>query len=220
MPAANALNYLALQDAVLGRRFPAASQRPNAKRWLATAYQDVWSALESPRMWTFSRVSLAALTVSSATPTMPSDFGEVIDLYDENGIPLTRLSQEEFEPVAVSQVAQGPPYVYMSLNRQVTLAPTPSGSLAYKISYRRRLSHKESDGSTVTGGFMDEEDDYPLWDDHHSVLIPRATAVGLIEVNDPTWEQAQEEYERQLMRMREDYEYERPQQQWAKSCWY
>jgi len=69
-------------------------------------------------------------------------------------------------------------------------------------------------------GFMDEDSDYPLWDDHHSVLIPRATAVGLIEVNDPTWEQAQEEYERQLMRMREDYEYERPQQQWAKSCWY
>ncbi|MBA2370737.1 MAG: hypothetical protein H0V71_03720, partial [Chloroflexi bacterium] len=51
MPDANALTYLQLQDAVLGRRFPAASQRANSKRWLATAYQDVWSADD----WAFKR---------------------------------------------------------------------------------------------------------------------------------------------------------------------
>jgi len=82
----------------------------------------------------------------------------------------------------------------------------------------RRLSHKESDDS-VAGGFFDEDTDYPLWDDHHSVLIPRAMAIGLQEINDPTWDQMQEEYERQLSRMKEDYTTLRPQKQWGALYW-
>ena len=219
MPDANAINYLALQDAVLGRRFPAASQRPNAKRWLATAYQDVWSAAD----WTFRRVSRASLAVSAGdtTPAMPPDFGTAIDLYDEFGNKLEYLAQERFERYfadSLVQSAQGQPLAFTVVNRQIELSLQP-GTATFRLSYFRRLSHKESDGTTVTGGFMDEDSDYPLWDDHHSVLVPRATAIGLIEVNDPTWEQAQMEYERQLDRMREDYEQRRPAYQWGAVSW-
>ena len=217
MPDVNALNYLALQDAVLGRRFPAASQRNNAKRWLNTAYQDVWSSAD----WTFKRVSLStlALTAGDSTPDMPSDYGDTIELYDpQQGYKLKRLSQEEFEQYAVDPLFVGTPYLYSVINRQVTLAPSPGGG-TLRHSYFRRLSHREADGTTVTVGFMNEDDDYPLWDDHHAVLIPRATAVGLVEVNDPTWEQAQTEYERQLARMKEDYEQRRPAKQWGAACW-
>lgn len=216
MPDANSLNYLALQDAVLGRRFPAASQRNNSKRWLASAYQDVWSATD----WTFKRVSLSTLTLSAGdpTPTMPADYADTINIYDEQGNELKRLSEEEFERYSVDPTFVGTPYLYAVVNRQLIFAPSPGGN-TFKHSYFRRLSHKESDGTTVTGGFMDEDSDYPLWDDHHAVLIPRATAIGLIEVNDPTWEQAQGEYERQLDRMKDDYEQVRPQRQWAAACW-
>lgn len=209
------LNRLQLRDAVLGRRFPAASQGSNALRWLETAYQDVWSAAE----WTFARVMLEELTVDDATPTMPATFADAIELYSPDGCRLERLSQEEFELYAVSPFFTGTPYVYTVVNRQITLAPTPSGSSTFKLSYRRRMSHKESNGTTVTAGFMDEDTDFPLWDDHHGVLIPRASAIGLQEVNDPTWEGQQIEYERQLSRMKDDYEYVRPQRQWAAACW-
>jgi hypothetical protein len=219
MPDSNALNYLALQDAVLGRRFPAASQRTNAKRWLATAYQDVWSAED----WTFKRVSRASLTMTAGdtTPTMPADFGSAIELFDDSGNKLEYLSQERFERYFAADLivsTAGTPYAYTVVNRQIEVSSAP-GTATYKLSYYRRLSHKESDGTTVTAGFMDEDSDYPLWDDNHAVLIPRATAIGLIEVNDPTWQQAQEEYERQLGRMMSDYEQPQPSYQWGAVEW-
>lgn len=216
MPAANALNYLALQNAVLGRRFPASSQRENAKRWLATAYADVWAADD----WTFARVSRANLTFTAgdSTPTMPADFGDAIELYDNLGTPIERLSQEEFEEEYADSLilgTTGTPEAYTVVNRQIEVAPVP-GDATYKLSYWRTLSHKESDGVTVTAGMMDEDSDYPLWDNHHSVLIPRATAIGLIELNDPTWQQAQDEYERQLERMKRAYVQVRPALQWGR----
>jgi hypothetical protein len=219
MPDANALNYLALQDAVLGRRFPASSQRTNAKRWIATAYQDVWSADD----WTFKRVSRASLTMTAGdtTPTMPADFGSAIELFDDSGNKLEYLSQERFERYYAADLVgstAGIPSAYTVVNRQIEVSSAP-GTATYKLSYYRRLSHKESDGTTVTAGFMNEDDDFPLWDDHHAVLIPRATAIGLIEVNDPTWQQAQEEYERQLQRMSADYEQPQPSYQWGAVSW-
>ncbi len=214
MPDANALNYLALQDAVLGRRFPAASQRANAKRWLATAYQDVWSADD----WAFKRVSLSNLSVTAgdSTPTMPADFADTVVLFDANGSELQRLSQEGLDSHAAGS-GSGSPYVYSVVNRQITLAPNP-GATTLKLSYRRRLASRTL-ALVVQAGFMSLDTDYPLWDDHHSLLIPRATAIGLAEINDPTWEQAQTEYERQLARMKDDYTYERPQKQWGRVSW-
>lgn len=219
MPDANALTYVQLQDAVLGRRFPVASNRDNAKRWLATAYADVWSAAD----WTFKRVSRAPLAMTSAdsTPAMPVDFGQVIELYDDSGAPLLHLDQDEFEyayadVLLTSQT--GLPEAFMVVDRQIHVAPLPSNT-TFRLSYKRRISHMESDGTTVSGGFMDEDSDYPLWDDYHSILIPRAYAIGLQELNDPTWDAPQEEYERQLSRMERDYVVERPQKQWGAISW-
>jgi len=218
MPAANALTYLQLQDAVLGRRFPAASQRDNAKRWIATAYQDVWSAAD----WTFKRVSRATLAMTSgdSTPTMPTDFGDAIELYDDAAVPMMRLAQDEFEYrygdiILASQT--GLPEAYTVVDRQIHVAPLPT-TTTFRLSYMRRLAHREIDDS-VAAGFFDEDSDYPLWDDHHSVLIPRATAMGLKEINAPTGDQAQEEFERQLSRMKEDYTTLRPQRQWGALYW-
>ena len=215
MPAVNALTYLQLQNAVLGRRFPNAS-RSDAKRWLATAYSDVWAAED----WTFKRVSRATLTFTAgdSTPAMPADFGDAIELYDNYGTIIERLSQEEFEEEYADTLILGTTGIveaYTVVNRQIEVAPVP-GDASYKLSYWRSVCHKESDGTTVTAGFMDEDTDYPLWDDHHSILIPRAMVIGLIEINDPTWQPLQEEYERQLERMKRDLAQVRPALQWGR----
>lgn len=213
--AANTLTYKDIQDAVLGRRFPE-TMRPSAKRWIATAYADVWAADD----WTFKRVSRAAftLTAGDSTPTMPADFLDAIELYDPTGAPLVRMSQQHFEEEYADSLilgSTGSPEAYTVVNRQIEVAPIPTGG-TYRLSYFRALSHLESDGSTVTSGFMDEDNDSPLWLDHQAVLIPRATVIGLMEINDPTWPPFMQEYERQLERMRRDYEQVRPQVQWAR----
>jgi hypothetical protein len=218
MPDANSLTYQALQNAVLGRRFPAATQTDNAKRWLSTAYTDVWTAVD----WTFKRVSRQALTMTNAdsTPTMPADFGQVLDLYDDSGVPLVHLGQDEFEGTygdVLINSQTGLPEAYMVVNRQIHVAPLPTGTTFY-LSYVRRLSHRQANGD-VAAGFMIEPDDYPLWDDHHALLIPRAVSIGLQEINDPTWSGPQEEYERQLARMERDYVVEYPARQWGAISW-
>jgi hypothetical protein len=211
-----ALTYLDLYQAVLGFRFPQASQLTNSKRWVDTAYQDVWSAAD----WTFRRVPLADLAVSDATPDMPTDFADVIDLFDPSGYRLERLSQEDFERYYAPSLATasvGTSAGYAVVNRQVYLSSAGSGT--YKLSYRRRMAHKDTGGAVVAGP-MSVDTDKPLWDDHHSILIPRAQAIGLQEINDPTWEQPQAEYERQLSRMKQDYEQVRPAEQWGRDCSY
>ena len=206
MPDANAINFLALQDAVLGHRFPAASQRPAAKRWLATAYADVWNAAD----WTFKRVSLSTLAVTSGVekPTMPTDFGETIALFDQFGDELERMSQQRFETTFAADYASGSlgaPWAFTVVDGRIMLGPKPKVSASFRHSYMRRICHLASDQSTVQAGFMDVDSDYPLWSDHHSVLIPRAQSIGLQELNDPTWQGPQQEYERQLARMEEDH---------------
>lgn len=223
MPDANALTYLNLQDAVLGRRFPASSQRTNAKRWLAAAYADVWTALLAEgRMWSFEYVFLSSLAISAndSTPTMPSDYADTIDLRDADGVALTRLSPRVFaEQFTVPSTSA--PYAFTVVNRAIHLGPTPGSDATLTHTYRRRLAHVQSDGTTVVAGYMDEDGDYPLWAaDHHGVLIPRATAIGLQEINDPTWQSPQEEYERQLARMRADLEHVEAQAQWPRADWY
>jgi len=206
-----ALSYFNIYQAVLGSRFPAASQETNSKRWVDTAYQDVWSAAD----WTFRRVPRFAFAVTSDTPAMPTDFADAISLFDPDGAELERLSEEEFERYA-TPADVGTPYAYSVVNRQIYLSASTSGT--YALSYRRRLAHKDF-FNAVVGGPMALDTDAPLWDDHHSILIPRATAIGLQEINDPTWEQPQAEYERQLSRMKQDYEQVRPAKQWGKDCW-
>lgn len=210
-----ALTYLNIYQAVLGRRFPQSSQLTNSKRWVDTAYQDVWSAAD----WTFRRVPQSDLVVASATPTMPADYADTIDLFDPQGYRLERMSEEDFERdfLPASSINVFPAYAYTVVNRQIYLPATAAGT--YKHSYYRRMAHKDNAGAVIAGP-MSLDTDKPLWDDHHSVLIPRAQVIGLIELNDPTWEQLQAEYERQLSRMKRDYEQVRPAKQWARDCWY
>ncbi len=206
MPDVNALTYAVLRTAVLGRRFPAASQTTNANRWLASAYQDVWSAQDD---WTFARVSLENLTVTAGdeTPTMPAAYADTSRLFDNQGSELARMSVEEFEASFAAELilgTRGVPEAFTVINRQITLAPIPQSAATFKHSYRRRMASKTTAG-VVQAGFMAVDTDYPVWDDHHAVLIPRAQAIGLQELSDPTWQLAQTDYERQLDRMIDDY---------------
>lgn len=212
----NALTYKMLQDAVLGKRFPETS-RTDAKRWLSTAYQDVWGAAD----WTFAHVTREALAITSGdnTPALPTTFADVIALYDDDGAKLLRLDQERFERTygdVLVDATVGAPEAYMVVGRALYLAPIPDTTATFSLSYRRRMFFRTT-GGVVSGGMMVNDSDIPGWDDHHSVLIPRASAIGLMELNDPTFGPLMDEYERQLSRMKDDYEMSRSAFQWAMS---
>jgi hypothetical protein len=206
--ASGQLTYADLKTAVLGKRFPA-SAVASAAQWIHVAYQDVWDAAD----WSFKRVSRAAFYTSSdatstgaatATPSMPAAFARAKRIYDDNGDPLVELAEEEFEDTYTGDTSTGRPEAFTVVNRQVILAPTPNQAYLFSLSYWRRVAHKDSSGNVVTG-FLSADGDYPLWDDHHRIVVPRAQMVGLMELNDPTWPPLGDEYGRLLESMKSDY---------------
>lgn len=148
--------------------------------WLKAAYTWVWNAAE----WSFKQVDMTSLAVTAgdSTPTMPSDFGTVRRIFDNQGSELRELDPDAFErefQAGIISGERGNPWAFKVVNRQYTLGPTPSASATFQHSYERRICHLETDGSTITAGFMDEDDDLPLWPvDHHMILVYHAAMVG------------------------------------------
>lgn len=209
-PPSNALNYKALQDQVLGRRFPASTQRANVKIALAQAYAELW-ALED---WTFKVVSDTAFVttdtglaggVPSATPLMPGDFQEIVLLYDDQGSPVEHLTDQDFarmfRPVTTGS---GRPEAFAVVNSQIRLGPTPDAAYQFTIDYRRRLAHKDLNG-TVAAGYFTVDTDYPLWDDHHLILAQWARQIMLEEFGDWTGQISAPGLQRALASFRADY---------------
>lgn len=195
----NALSYVNLQDAVIEKRFPS-SARGSVKQWLAMAYSNVWDAAD----WQFKHVQRAPLTVSSSQPTTPAGLAKVTRIYDDLGDPLEQLDQHTFDDwYADPSLGTGRPEAFTVVNRQIVVAPAPGSSYSFQITYVRRLAHKAADGA-ISEGFFTTDSDYPFWDDHHGILIPRAAAIGLKLRNDPTWEAVQDDYLGQLELMVND----------------
>lgn len=148
--------------------------------WLDAAYTWVWNAFD----WTFKQVSMESLTVtaSDSTPTMPGGIGEIQELIDNQGMTLERLDEDTFNSIyqyGVVNSQTGRPIHYKFVNRVLTLGPTPSAAATFYISYERRLSHFQSDGTTVVAGSFDADTDIPIFPaEHHMILVYHACMVG------------------------------------------
>lgn len=176
------------------------------KSWVNQRYAMVWAAVNWP--FKFAGPINFTLTAGDSTPTSPSGVHRVMPngLRDDQGNPLTYREPQDFFDAYVAQTGTGRPNEFTVLNGQVTVAPIPNVNYTYTIVYERQLSHLEADGSTVTVGPMDEDDDRPLWDAaFHYILVPAAMSTGLKLQNDPTWQALEDEFERQLTAMANHY---------------
>lgn len=208
MADASQLTYASLQAYVKERRFPD-SLTGAVQAWLAAAYQDVWDAAD----WDFKQVPRQTFYTSSdatsngtatAKPRMPGDFAYSRRLYDENGYPVDYMDADSFDDDYASTTSTGAPEAFTVVNRQIILAPTPNRVYALSLPYRRRMAHKNTSG-VVVAGFLSADTDYPLWDDHHYLLVPRAKTLGLQSIGDPTWTDLHADYQQRLGLMVGDY---------------
>ena len=201
------LTFADQKAAVAGDRIP--TTQP-ISQWLAAAYTDIWNAGK----WTFKKVSRenfyttadgTSTGAASATPDMPAAFGEMIALLDDQGFELTWLTETEFESqYTEANATTGRPSVFTVVNRQIQLWPTPDAAYLFKVSYKRRLATRNSSG-VVQAGFYQADTDFPLWDDHHYILVLRAKLLGLKSLADPTADMLEGEFGRLLDAMTEDY---------------
>lgn len=178
------MNFLELQNEVILNRFTQ-QRRPSVKSWINFGYAQIWDYFD----WPFKRVSGANLAIVSgdATPTMPADFGRATRLYDERGeeIPYIRPNEWEFEQFPVPP-SSGRVSRFTIVNGAIELAPTPSLTTTYRLSYKRRLSHVDA-GLGVVGGIMAQDTDQPIWDAEWDYLLVLETQMlGMQLLSDPT----------------------------------
>ena len=200
------MTYGDIKTAVEGDTIPAT--QPVAQ-WVAAAYTSIWSAAP----WTFKRVSGVpfyatadgtATGAASATPTMPADIADTLVLTDQNGDELSQLGQQDFERSFNSDVSTGGPTHFTVVDRQIRLWPVPDSAYQFTLSYKRRLATRDSSGN-IQAGFFKADTDFPLWDDHHYLIVVRAKLLGLKSLTDPTASALEDEYMDLLAAMREEY---------------
>lgn len=192
------MNFRQMQDEVIAFRFHE-SQRAYVIRWINQVYQQVWVAAD----WHFKYIYSNNLNVvaGSSTPVLPGDFGNVISVFDDQGFQLTYLTPQEFSSLWRGNTGTGKADTYTVVGGTLHLGITPSTSLTYTMDYMRRVSHLD-DGVTAAAGFMDSDNDTPLWDsEHHYMLVPGAMALGMKESNDFTFGPLEEEYKMGLAAM-------------------
>lgn len=170
--------------AMQGLRFntyTAGASLTRLQQWLSAAEVSIWNAAD----WEFKRVPLTNVTVTSGAATEPGDFGKAIRLYDPRGYELLYMEPDEFEEnySAPVPVPTGAAEAYTVIDRQILVGPGESGT--FKLSYKRRVSHR-ADGGTVTAGVMNSANDTPVWDaEHHYILVPWGIRLGVGLENSP-----------------------------------
>lgn len=190
------MTFLELQSELLtaaGARFKD-GQRASAKRWINHRYAILWG-LDN---WTFKN-ALADLTVNAGDPevTEPADIGKPKGLWNQYGEKLQYLTHVQYvgEHTASSYGGgQGRPWGYTVINKQVKLEPTPSESGTYKLLYQKAVTPLVADGDIPA---------FPV--EYHYMLVPGATSVGAVNVNDFTYQFAEQEWQNDLQSLRAAY---------------
>lgn len=173
------MNYLAVRNEIIGTRFDS-SQDANVKNWVTQAYAWVWNAAK----WQFKKVASAnlAITAGNDSPTLATDFGDRLEIYDQYGDPLLFLDPDLFDQLYKYDKLNGAtqqPEAFKLVNRQPVLGPTPNVTTTFTYSYERRVCAFQSNGTTVVVGGMSSDTDIPFWDAaHHMVLVHKGAEIG------------------------------------------
>lgn len=203
MPVGTGLTFLDMQTELVDLRF-GAGRRENIKKWINSRYRLVFGM----RDWPFRHVYRESVTIDgtgavSATVS-PLRRAFALELAsDGSALNFVQPSvmREEF---LANNTNSGVPVDYMQIDNVLQVRPVPSGSVAASLSYQRAVCCFKQDG-TIRAGGMVADDDYPLWpQEHHYLLVTGGMAVGLKNVNDPTWEALDQEYGMALDLMLDD----------------
>lgn len=174
------MNYTALRTSVQNNGRFDTSQDTVIKDWMTTAYAQIWSAAD----WQFKKVQDATLSVVSGTdtPTMPTDFGEAPEIWDQYGCPMRYMTPADFnDRYRYDKINSrtGQPEAFKLVNRVVTLGPTPNATANFTLNYERRTCAFAANGTTVVVGGMSADTDIPFWDSqHHMVIVYKTLEIG------------------------------------------
>jgi hypothetical protein len=198
------LTFLDIQNELVRLRF-GEGRRANVKQWINAKYRDIFVA----RDWSFRQVYREPVHIDaqgfvSATAT-PFTRVYALELADGTALSFVQpnVARENF-PINL-QTRPNPPEQFFVVDRVVRVQPPPSGIVDAYISYQRAVCCRMSTGQ-IKAGSMLADNDYPIWSqEHHYLLVTGAMALGLKNVNDPTWQALEADYGLAVDAMADDY---------------
>ena len=193
-----ALTFLQMQSELTTLRF-GEGKRSNTKLWLNQRYQQLFNL----RDWPFRQVSREPVTMANGGFTTLTPFRRIVAVELSDGSSLPYMTPSDMRLSYPTNSTQAPPpQNYTTLNGVVKVAP--AADVPAFCSYQRAVCHYDEQGTVVAGGFALDYD-YPLWpEEHHYLLILGAMATGLKNVNDPTWQSVEQEYQGAVDQMIDD----------------
>lgn len=178
------MNFGAIRTAAQNNGRFDVSQDTVMKDWVAAAYSAIWTETD----WQFKSVQDATLAITAGTgaPTMPTDFGDEPEIWDQYGDPLKFMNATDFNDRYRSDIINGrtgQPEAFKVVNRVLTLGPTPNLTTSFALNYDRRVCTYQSDGTTVRiDGFASAsaaDTDIPFWGaPHHMVIVFKTIEIG------------------------------------------
>lgn len=176
------------------------TQRSSVKKWINHRYAILWGMDD----WTFKKTFNLAMTVTAGQATAgPTDLAIPISLFDNNGNEIIYVDPGTYLNCHVGN-SSGTPDKYTVVNKTIYLDPTPaSSSSAWAVYYEKTpwVSGNPTSGPPLVG-----DTDVPaIPAEYHYMLVPGATSVGSISMNDFTYQFAEQEWQNDLDAMRRIY---------------
>ncbi len=211
------MTFLELQQelsTVPGARFKS-TQSSSYKKWLNARAAELWG-LED---WTFRKADVdLTVTAGSAEVTEPTDLGIVLGIWTDLGDPLRYLTPRDYFAQHIGNTSTGVPIAYTVVNKQIKLDPTPNASsLTWHIYYDRAYCHKNGAGAYVVGDMTLDDDSPALPSEAHYLLIHGAISMGSVNMNDFTYQFAEQGWLSGIESLRRNYlvDVRGEPQQWA-----
>lgn len=188
------MTFKALQDEVIvvpSARFKEA-QRASVKLWINFALAKLWNADD----WTF-RLGTATVNVTAGSTVvsgLPADFGIGMAMYRADGTPVNYLAARQWLNTYQGITASGQPDDYTIIGSSVLVGPVSSETAVCTILYEKALTQLVGDNDVPA-----------IPAEYHYALVYGASALGLVNENDFTWQFAMQQWQEALANMQQNY---------------
>jgi hypothetical protein len=185
------MDFLALQNDVLSDRF-SESKRANAKNWINYRYGRLWAAED----WTF-KYALVSYNVALGASTIPlGTIQRPIALWDTTTSPSYTPIESSRPEIFYNDAstASSVPVGFTVVGSNIILNQPVSGARTYQVLGELGFVALAADGDTPL-----------IPSEFHLILSHGATAEGLKDENDPSWQGKEADYDSAYQDLKKGY---------------
>lgn len=170
-----------------------AQQTSSIQRWVNDRYAALWAADE----WIFKygKANVTATAGSNLISDLPSDFGVSLGLWRADGYPLRWVPPRDFESLYQGSTDTAGPQFFTVINQAVIVGPTSNETSSnYLLLYEKRMTPLVADGDIPA-----------IPPQHHYLLVVGALAMGLMLLNDFTFQFVEGQWQQGIEEMRREW---------------